>query len=160
MRYHDECWSRHNAILRKHLGATSGTEVKTEGDSFFVVFRKPLDALSFAVGVQRDLRSAGWPPGADVLVRIGIHTGDGTLSEGDYVGIDVHRAARVSAASHGGQVLVSAPSRVVLPRRRLPDGVTLRDLGEHNASRTFGPGPPLRPTDVDGLSPTSRRSAR
>jgi len=125
-----EVLSQHNAIVRRNVAATGGTEVKTEGDSFFVVFTAPLAALLFAVGLQRDLRAATWRSGTNVMVRVGIHTGDGTLSEGDYVGMDVHRAARVSAASHGGQVLVSAAAASLLPVPPLPD-VTLRDLGEH-----------------------------
>jgi predicted ATPase/class 3 adenylate cyclase len=125
-----ELLSKHHAVLRHNIAANAGTEVKTEGDSFFVVFASPLDALGFAVGAQRELRQTDFPPGADVLVRMGIHTGDGRLSEGDYVGIDVHRAARVAAAGHGGQVLVSGAAAALLGVAPLPD-VRLRDLGEH-----------------------------
>ncbi len=122
--------SKHHAVLRHNIATNRGTEVKTEGDAFFVVFATPTDALAFAVGAQRELRAIDFPPGADVLVRMGIHTGEGTLSEGDYVGIDVHRAARVAAVGHGGQVLVSGAAAALLPVPPLPD-VRLRDLGEH-----------------------------
>ena len=125
-----ELLSKHHAVMRRNIAAHAGTEVKTEGDAFFVVFASPIDALAFAVGAQRELRAAHWPPGVDVLVRMGIHTGEGRLSEGDYVGIDVHRAARVAAAGHGGQVLLSGAAAALLPVPPLPD-VRLRDLGEH-----------------------------
>lgn len=125
-----ELLSRHHAVLRRQIGAHGGTEVKTEGDAFFAVFNRPLDAISFATDSQRELGATRWPGGAHVRVRMGIHTGEGTLSEGDYVGLDVHRAARVAAAGSGGQVLVSGPAAALVGSPPLP-GVVLRDLGDH-----------------------------
>jgi predicted ATPase/class 3 adenylate cyclase len=144
-----EVLSRHHAIMRRNLSANDGTEVKTEGDAFFVVFARPADAVTFAAAAQRELHGAEWPDAADVRVRMGIHTGDGVLSEGDYVGLDVHRAARVAAAGHGGQVLVTGPAAALLPNPPSA-GVRLRDLGEH---RLKDLPEPLRIFDlaIDGL---------
>ena len=125
-----ELLARHNAQMRRQIAAHGGVEVKTEGDSFFVVFSTAADAVGFAVDTQRELHRTDWPDGAEVRVRVGIHTGDGTLSDDDYVGLDVHRAARVAAAGHGGQVLVSGASAALLPTPPFPN-VALRDLGEH-----------------------------
>jgi len=122
--------SKHHALLRRHIEMNHGAEVKTEGDAFFVVFGSPAQALTFAVNAQRELRTTDWGPGIQVLVRMGIHTGEGVLSEGDYVGLDVHRAARISSAGHGGQVLLSNSAVALLDRTALA-GVRLRDLGEH-----------------------------
>jgi len=144
-----ELLSRHHAVLRRQIGAHGGTEVKTEGDAFFAVFNRPLDAISFATDSQRELGATRWPGGAHVRVRMGIHTGEGTLSEGDYVGLDVHRAARVAAAGSGGQVLVSGPAAALVGSPPLP-GVVLRDLGDH---RLKDLPQPLRVFDlaIDGL---------
>ncbi|HEY7025226.1 MAG TPA: adenylate/guanylate cyclase domain-containing protein [Candidatus Limnocylindrales bacterium] len=144
-----ELLSRHHATLRKYIAASRGLEVKTEGDAFFIVFDRPSDALGFAVATQRALGMTDWPTDADVRVRMGLHTGEGTLSEGDYVGIDVHRAARVAAAGHGGQILVSGSSAALLADVAMT-GVRLRDLGEH---RLKDLPEPLRIFDVeiDGL---------
>jgi len=120
----------HSRIIATRVGAAGGLVVNTEGDAFFCVFPNPFDAVSAAVGIQRDFVDHMWPTGGEFRVRIGIHTGEGTLGARDYVGVDVHRAARISAAGHGGQVLVSAET-FALVNRRLSDGVTMRDLGDH-----------------------------
>ncbi len=122
--------SRHHAIWRAAIAAHDGVEVKTEGDAFFVAFRRAPAAVACASDAQRALSAEGWPGGRSVRVRVGIHTGEGDLSESDYVGLDVHRAARIAAAAHGGQVLLSAAARALVAHA-LPVGVTLRDLGEH-----------------------------
>ncbi len=119
----------HRAIVRNALAASGGVEVGTEGDSFFAAFPSAPGAVAAAVATQRALASHAWPAGAEIRVRIGLHTGEGALSGPDYVGIDVHRAARIAAAGHGGQVLLSDATRI-LTAASLPDGVTLRDLGE------------------------------
>ncbi len=110
--------------------AAGGLVVNTEGDSFFCVFSNAVDAVTSAVGIQRDLFDYVWPASGEFRVRMGIHTGEGTLGARDYVGVDVHRAARISAAGHGGQVLVSAET-FALVGRRLSSGVSMRDLGDH-----------------------------
>src|SRR3972149_1563431 len=87
-------------------------------------------AVGPPVAAQRALAAHAWPDGAAVRVRMGLHTGEGVLvSDGDYVGLDVHRAARVASAGHGGQVLVSSTTRALVDGA-LPAGVGLRDPGE------------------------------
>jgi predicted ATPase/class 3 adenylate cyclase len=120
---------RHRSILREAFARHGGFEVGTEGDSFFVAFDSPLGALRAAAEGQRALTAAAWPAGADLRVRMGLHVGEATRRAGDYVGLEVHRAARIAAAGHGGQVLVSAAMAAVLGDR-LPEDLALRELGE------------------------------
>ena len=119
---------RHHEIVRDAISGCSGTEVSTEGDSFFVVFGSATDAVAAAVAVQRALASEEWPGGSKVRVRAGIHTGEGRIAGATYVGLDVHRAARIMAAAHGGQILVSETTRALV-ERSLGDGMALGDLG-------------------------------
>jgi predicted ATPase/class 3 adenylate cyclase len=121
---------RHRHLLRIAWVQHGGVEVSTEGDSFFVVFTSALAAVTAAVQGQRDLAAEPWPEGAHIRVRMGLHTGEGVLGGGSYVGLDVHRAARIAAAGHGGQVLLSAATRALV-EESLPPGVALVDLGEH-----------------------------
>ena len=120
----------HDQILREAIASGGGVEVQTEGDGFFAVFSTASGAILAAVQAQRDLANHSWPGGEVVRVRMGVHTGEGVLSNGHYVGLDVHRAARIAAAGHGGQVLVSDATRVLV-EHALPKGVALRDLGAH-----------------------------
>ena len=121
----------HQAIIREALNAESGFEIKTEGDSFFAAFASAPHAVAAAARAQQGLAAYAWPPEAALRVRMGLHTGEGLLSAAaDYVGLDVHRAARIAAAGHGGQVLLSATTRA-LTEGALPAGVRLHDLGEH-----------------------------
>jgi predicted ATPase/class 3 adenylate cyclase len=122
--------AEHHRVLRTTIATCSGIAVKTEGDSFFAVFHRAHDAVAAAVEAQRQLNGTIWPAEAHVAVRMGVHTGDVALSAGEYVGLDVHRAARISAAGHGGQVLLSEATRSLV-EDSLPEGVTVRDLGEH-----------------------------
>jgi predicted ATPase/class 3 adenylate cyclase len=121
---------RHRQIARAAWAEHGGHEVGTEGDSFFVAFKRPTDAIAAAVDAQRGLDAEPWPPGSEIRVRMGLHTGEGLLSGGSYVGLDVHRAARIAASGHGGQVLVSGTTAALVDGR-LPDGVRLREMGEH-----------------------------
>jgi predicted ATPase/class 3 adenylate cyclase len=121
---------RHRQIVRDAFAAQDGVEVGTEGDSFFAVFPRAEAAVSAAVTIQRGLASERWPEGAKVPLRIGLHTGEGRVSGSDYIGLDVHRAARIMAVAHGGQILVSDATRVSV-ESRLPASIELRDLGEH-----------------------------
>jgi len=121
---------RHREAMRGAFAANAGAERGTEGDSFFVAFADAGRAVVAAADATRALAATDWPPGAKVRVRIGLHTGEGRLVDGDYVGMDVHRAARIAAAGHGGQVLISESTRI-LAERGLPSDLTLRDLGEH-----------------------------
>src|SRR5687768_12347085 len=88
----------HRRIVRAELDRHAGVEVETEGDAFFCVFGRPGDALRWAVAVQRCLAAHPWPGSRPVRIRIGVHTGEGALSGGGYVGMDVHEVARVTAA--------------------------------------------------------------
>ena len=120
----------HRHLLRAAFKAHGGREVDTQGDSFFVVFPRAADAVAAAVAAQRALAEYPWPEGVAVRVRMGLHTGEPSLGPGGYVGLDVHRAARLGAAGHGGQVLLSEATRVLV-ERELPEGASPRDLGEH-----------------------------
>ncbi len=124
----------HSQIIRAALALHGGTEVRTEGDSFFAVFTSPTAAIAAVVAMQRELAAATWPEGGSVRVRMGLHTGEARpASEAagvDYIGFEVHRAARIMAAGYGGQVLVS-DTTAPLVRDSLPPDLTLRELGEH-----------------------------
>ena len=119
----------HSRLLREAFERYGGREVDTQGDSFFVVFPRARDAIAAAVDVQRALGSHAWPGRCQVRVRIGMHTGEASLSDGRYVGLAVHRAARISAAGHGGQILLSSSTRDVV-EDDLPADQRLVDLGE------------------------------
>jgi class 3 adenylate cyclase len=125
-----EVLGEHQRLLRAAFDAHGGREVHTEGDAFFVAFARAGDAIAAAVSAQRSLASQHWPEGADVRVRIGVHTGEAEVRRDDYVGLDVHRAARICAAGRGGQVLISASTRELVADE-LPGDVALKDLGEH-----------------------------
>jgi predicted ATPase/class 3 adenylate cyclase len=121
---------RHHAIVEGAVEVAGGVVVKTEGDGFFVAFRSAVAAVTCAVDVQQALAAEPWPAGHHLRVRMGIHTGEAKLGGADYVGIDVHRAARIAASGHGGQILLSeATAR--LTEYGLPEGTFLEDLGRH-----------------------------
>jgi predicted ATPase/class 3 adenylate cyclase len=122
--------AEHHGLLRAAFEEHQGREVHTEGDAFFVAFARASDAIAAAVSVQRTLASHRWPEGVQLRVRIGIHTGEAEVQLDDYVGLDVHRAARICSAGHGGQVLISSATRELVADE-LPADVALRDLGEH-----------------------------
>jgi class 3 adenylate cyclase len=127
--------AEHNRILREAFSRHGGLEMGTQGDSFFVAFADAGSAVAAAGDVQAAL--AGGPVG----VRIGIHTGEAVVTDEGYVGIDVHRAARIMGAGHGGQVLLSETTR-----RLLGDSRELVDLGEHRLKDLGAPHPavPIR----------------
>ena len=118
----------HADMIRAAVHQHRGVEVGTEGDSFFCVFPSASDAVAAAIATQRSLSDHPWPPGQRVRVRVGLHTGSGTLGGDDYFGLDVHRAARVSATGHGGQIVVSEATKTVV-EQSLPPDVAVRDLG-------------------------------
>jgi len=93
--------------LRAAFSSCGGTEMGTEGDSFFVVFESAGDAVRCCVAAQRALSAHDWPGGVAVRVRMGLHSGEPTRNEDGYIGLDVHRAARIAATAHGGQVVLS-----------------------------------------------------
>ncbi len=121
---------RHRQLLREAFAAVDGEELGTEGDSFFVTFRAASSALAAVIAGQRALAGESWPDGVSVRVRMGLHTGEADFSDGTYIGLDVHRAARISAAGHGGQVLLSDTTRALV-EPGLPPEISLRDLGTH-----------------------------
>jgi predicted ATPase/class 3 adenylate cyclase len=140
---------RHNAVLRAAFERHGGTERGTQGDSFLVMFPEAPAAIDAAVEAQRGLRGTAWPGDVDVRVRMGLHAGLGTLGGDDYVGVDVHRAARIAAAAHGGQILVSEATRG-LAEGHLGNGVELLALGEHEL-RDLARREPLYQIVADGL---------
>ncbi|HEY3018189.1 MAG TPA: adenylate/guanylate cyclase domain-containing protein, partial [Gaiellaceae bacterium] len=125
-----EALAEHRRLLRTAFVGHRGCEVDTQGDAFFYAFARAQDAVAGAVAAQRALAAHAWPEESPLRVRIGIHTGEPTATGAEYVGIDVHRAARVMSAGHGGQVLLTQSTRDLLPEE-LADAVSVRDLGEH-----------------------------
>ena len=123
--------SRHDAILRGAIEASGGTVVKTTGDGVMAVFGGAVEAATASLVAQRGLIAEPWGETGPLRVRMGIHCGQAEMRGGDYFGPTVNRAARIMAAGHGGQVLLSA-SASVLAIERLPAGTGLLDLGEHH----------------------------
>jgi predicted ATPase/class 3 adenylate cyclase len=117
-------------LLREAFETYHGSVVDAQGDSFFAVFPRAIDAINAVVQSQQALATHLWPDGASVRVRMGLHTGEPQSSSTGYLGIDVHRAARIGAAAHGGQILLSQAT-YALVEGQLPGGVTVRDLGDH-----------------------------
>src|SRR5438445_13676089 len=131
----DEAYGRvsgdHRKIVRETFGERGGTEIDTQGDAFFFSFPRARDAVAAAVDAQRALRDHEWPDGREVAVRMGLHTGEPHVGEEGYLGLDVVRAARISAAGHGGQILISETTRALLGNQ-LPEGVAVHDLGQQD----------------------------
>ena len=125
-----EALSAQRALLRAAFSAYGGQEMGTEGDSFFVVFESAGDAVRCCVAAQRALSAHDWPGGVAVRVRMGLHSGEPTRHEDGYIGLDVHRAARIAATAHGGQVVLSEATRLLV-ESRLPPGASICDLGFH-----------------------------
>ncbi len=140
---------RHAALLRAAFSAHGGREEGTEGDSFFVVFDSAVEAVAAAVEAQRALATEPWPAGVEVNVRMGLHAGEAASSAAGLVGIDVNRAARIAAAAHGGQVVVSEAVRALMTPG-LVGNVTLRGLGSHRLKDLRDP-QPLSQVLADGL---------
>ncbi len=120
----------HGRLLRAAFEDAGGQEIDTQGDSFFVAFRRPKDAVVAAAAAQRALAAEEWPDGVEVRVRMGIHTGEASLAADRYLGLAVHRAARICSAGHGGQILISQTTHALLEdeEEELP-GLSKRDLG-------------------------------
>ena len=118
---------RHREIVRQAVQMAGGTEHSTEGDSFFVLFDSPSSALAAAVQAQRELEAHEWPAGLRLRVRMGLHLGEAETHDDDLIGLALHQAARISAAAHGGQIVVS--EAVQSMAQVLPAGTSLRNLG-------------------------------
>jgi class 3 adenylate cyclase len=117
-------------LLRETAEAFAGQAVETRADEFFAVFESPGSALQAAIAVQRELRERSWTDDAEVRIRIGIHSGYPTLDEVNYIGLAIHTTARVCAAAHGGQVIVSGDAKEASQGQR-PTGLRFVRLGEH-----------------------------
>jgi class 3 adenylate cyclase len=122
--------ARHHELIRSGLAAHDGTEVDNQGDAFFAVFSSPRAGVAAVLDIQRALQAQLWPAGEHVRVRMGVHTGEAAKTATGLVGLDVHRAARLAAVGHGGQVLFSE-SAATLVRDSLPPGAALAGLGVH-----------------------------
>ena len=120
----------HHRLIRTGLVAHDGKEIDTQGDAFFAAFSSPSACVASAIDIQRTFVSHPWPAGETVRVRMGIHSGEASETAVGLVGLDIHRAARVAAVAHGGQILVSATT-AALVRDSMPVGASLRDLGLH-----------------------------
>lgn len=118
-------------LLRGAFSAYHGQEVDTQGDAMFAAFARASDAVAAAVAAQRELARHSWPDGEVVRIRMGLHTGEPSRAVEGYVGLDVHYAARVMSAAHGGQILLSQTTRDLV-EHDVPEDVSLRDLGEHH----------------------------
>ena len=119
--------SEHHRVLRTVFEDAGGEGIGTQGDAFFVAFRRPKDAVVAALTAQEALATHEWPHGVEPRVRMGIHTGEASITDDEYHGLAVHRAARICASGNGGQILVSQATYVLLEDEEL----TLVDLGEH-----------------------------
>jgi predicted ATPase/class 3 adenylate cyclase len=140
---------RQAELLRAAFVAHGGREEATEGDSFFVVFDSAVEAVTAAVEAQRALAAEPWPAGVEVNVRMGLHAGEASESAAGLVGLDIHRAARIAAAAHGGQVVVSDAVRTLVTPD-LATGITLLGLGRHRLKDLREP-QPLCQIVADGL---------
>ena len=125
---YSELLETHRRLLRAAFEANGGREIDTQGDSFFVAFPRAKQAIAASIDGQRALAAHAWSDGVDVRVRMGLHSGEPVVGDERYVGIGVHRAARIGAAAYGGQVLVSSSTRELV-EDDLPEGISLRDLG-------------------------------
>jgi predicted ATPase/class 3 adenylate cyclase len=140
-----EALTLHRRLLRQAFERYGGYEVDYEGDAFFVAFSRAEDAVRAAAAAQQALATADWPEDQEFRVRMGIHTGEPLAMPPKYVGLDVHRAARIMAAGHGGQVLLSQTTRDLLEDRS-----AVRDLGEHRL-KDLSAAQQLYQLQIDGL---------
>jgi class 3 adenylate cyclase/ActR/RegA family two-component response regulator len=122
----EEALMEHRGLVRSAISEHAGSEIDSRGDEFFVAFEDPAAAVDAAALVQRSMADHDWPEGGDLRVRMGMHTGQAIYADRDYLGVDVHRAARICFAGHGGQILMSAATHSFLP-----EDVVCRDLGTY-----------------------------
>jgi predicted ATPase/class 3 adenylate cyclase len=153
---------RHDAILRDAVESSNGQVVKTTGDGMMAVFASPADGVTACLTAQRALADEPWGPTGALRVRMALHAGEAATREGDYFGPTLNRTARIMSAGHGRQVLLSAAA-AALVMDQLPDGATLRDLGEHRLKdlgrpeRVFELAHPDLPAGLPPLVTPSRR---
>lgn len=164
-RRYAEVLAQHQQLLRNVFVHGGGREIETQGDGFFFAFPSATDAVATAVRVQQTLATHPWPDGVSLRVRIGLHTGVPVDTEGRYVGVGVHRAARICQISHGGQVLLSQTTADMV-EGDLPEGVSLRNLREHrlkdiaHPERIFQLVIPGLPAEFPRLKSMSKRPTR
>ena len=120
---------QHRRIVRTAVERAGGIEHSTEGDSFFLTFDSPSAGLAAAVEAQRAIEFLDWPDGLRLRMRMGMHVGEVEEDDDDLVGMSINHAARIAAAAHGGQIVVSEAVRNMV--RTLPDDVEIRPLGMH-----------------------------
>ena len=140
----------HHRLLREAFAAHGGKEIDNQGDAFFVAFLRARDAVLAAAACQRALAGHLWPGGATVRVRMGMHTGEADVTIDRYVGLSVHRAARICSIGHGGQVLVSPTTAGLLDDEEDLPGIALRSVGEHRLKDISRP-VQLYQLDIAGL---------
>jgi YVTN family beta-propeller protein len=171
-RYH-QLLADHRRLLRAAFAEAGGREMDTQGDSFFYAFPRARAAITAAIACQRELAAHPWPEGAALRVRVGLDTAEPTVGTDHYVGLGVHRAARIMASGHGGQVLLSGTTRDLVADE-LPEGVRLLELGEQQLKdfehpvrlyQLVAPGlpdafPPLRVPRAEPEPATLRRFRR
>ena len=121
------------SIVRQAVSRGGGREIDARADEFFAVFERHGAAMEAAVAIQRGLGKRDWPENLEVRLRIGLHSGHPTLTDAGYIGLAVHTTARVCAAAHGGQIVVSAATRAAAGTAA-PAGVRFRSLGRHRLS--------------------------
>jgi class 3 adenylate cyclase len=142
--------SEHRRLIRDVFQERGGQEIDTQGDAFFYSFPRARDAVGAAVHAQREIADRDWPGGAELRVRMGLHTGEPAMGDEGYLGLDVVRAARLASAGHGGQILLSETTRALLGAE-LPDGVRVRDLGQAQL-KDFDRPEPVYELLIDGLA--------
>jgi hypothetical protein len=123
---YEDALATHRRLLRDALSSRGGIEVDTQGDALFYAFGRARDAIAGAIEVQRALASHDFGRGVQLRVRMGIHSGDPTVTAEGYVGADVHLAARICSAGHGGQVILSDATAQLAPKDL--DGISLRSI--------------------------------
>ncbi|HLN05229.1 MAG TPA: DUF4062 domain-containing protein, partial [Acidimicrobiales bacterium] len=139
----------HHRLIRAGLVAHDGKEIDTQGDAFFAAFSSPSACVAAAIEIQRAFVSYPWPAGEAVRVRMGIHSGEASETAVGLVGLDIHRAARVAAVAHGGQILVSGTTAAMV-RDSMPVGASLKDLGLHRL-KDLGRAEQIFQLEADGL---------
>jgi class 3 adenylate cyclase len=140
----------HRRLVRDTFAGYGGIEIDTQGDAFFFAFARARDAVAAAVDVQRAHAEYDWPEGADVRLRMGLHTGEPTVGDEGYHGLDVVRAARLGGIGGGGHVVLSETTRALLGSA-LPEGVSVHPLGERRLKDIDEP-ERVYELDIEGVS--------